>query len=626
MEKVELPVEKKGQHLSEFYPLIESNVILNKKFSGIGATHCEIIAPRNSIIVVPNTPIITCKVDKHSKTDNLFGVKQYVEVKDIVNYLEKSKENNRYFKIMTTPESFYKVRQAFDEAAINIYETCFLLLDECHKFIKERDFRQDIVLPFRFFFNFKNKALVSATPIPPSDPRFEQQNFKWVEVKPGFDDYLFDISIIPTNDIRLAFKDDYTGIFKSFMPEECQCIFVNSVDVIADLIKESNLNDISGVFCSEISVHKLKSLGIKNVYCDWRPEYEKKFMFFTSRFYTGLDIWLDKPPRVLYLTDAENLEQTLMDPSTDMAQACGRFRNGMKEIIHYVVFNPSIKFKKEEEIDDYIKGVEKSFNALTKIYDESNSEIERRAILTSIQSIPFNEIFIDGEIDFFLKDNIIEAERLKSYYRDFYELQTAYGKSNYLKIPWEEDPRLYFKEKHSKLQSTFSRKYKNERRQAILQSLECLAPYSGTTEINDIINYMKSLDKLIVDAYFKLGPELIKQCNYNSNKLKEQLSNVKSHNRYDETFYSVLLSTFEVGKKYLCSDAKEKLQKIYDKFNLTPPSKITAQSLKWHFEIDNKARIGNPKAIKIIRPTAEGLVKYYNEIKNNKETHPSEEE
>ncbi len=42
-------------------------------------------------------------------------------------------------------------------------------------------------------------------------------------------------------------------------------------------------------------------------------------MFFTSRFFTGLDIWLDKKPRVLYFSDAKNAEQTLMDPHTDMA-------------------------------------------------------------------------------------------------------------------------------------------------------------------------------------------------------------------------------------------------------------------------------------------------------------------
>lgn len=70
----------KHQHLADVYPLIETNIILNKRLSGVGATHCEIIAPRNSIIVVPNVPIITCKVEKHHESDNLFGVMQNVSV------------------------------------------------------------------------------------------------------------------------------------------------------------------------------------------------------------------------------------------------------------------------------------------------------------------------------------------------------------------------------------------------------------------------------------------------------------------------------------------------------------------------------------------------------------------
>ena len=85
---------------------------------------------------------------------------------------------------MVTPESFYKVRQAFSEIDFDMYENCFLMLDECHKFIKERDFRKEIVLPFYSFFKFKNKALVSATPLDPSDPRFIEQNFRGSGVIP----------------------------------------------------------------------------------------------------------------------------------------------------------------------------------------------------------------------------------------------------------------------------------------------------------------------------------------------------------------------------------------------------------------------------------------------------------
>ena len=51
---------KKGQHLSDVYA-IESNTILCKTLTGLGATYSEIKAKRHSIIIEPNQPAIIGK-------------------------------------------------------------------------------------------------------------------------------------------------------------------------------------------------------------------------------------------------------------------------------------------------------------------------------------------------------------------------------------------------------------------------------------------------------------------------------------------------------------------------------------------------------------------------------------
>ena len=104
----------KVQYLTEVLPEIPTNTILYKKLTGLGATYGEITAKRNSIIIEPNVPVIIgkCNDPKH-KDDNLFGVYEGVYTDDIVNYLEKSKK--KYYKILTTPESFQKVKDAFEE-------------------------------------------------------------------------------------------------------------------------------------------------------------------------------------------------------------------------------------------------------------------------------------------------------------------------------------------------------------------------------------------------------------------------------------------------------------------------------------------------------------------------------
>lgn len=74
MTKKEIKINK-GQYLSDIYS-IESNTILCKTLTGLGATYTEIKAKRNSIIVEPNVPPIIGKCnDKKHKKDNLFAVK-----------------------------------------------------------------------------------------------------------------------------------------------------------------------------------------------------------------------------------------------------------------------------------------------------------------------------------------------------------------------------------------------------------------------------------------------------------------------------------------------------------------------------------------------------------------------
>ena len=147
-------VNGRPQRLNEVLPEIPTNVILNKTVTGCGATYTEIKTPRNSIIVEPNRPVIYGKEeqDKH-KDDNIKGVYQGIYQKDIVKYLEKTKREGKFIKIMTTPESFQKVTDALEEVGIDIRFECFVLFDECEKLTKDCDYRQDITLPMDLFFD-----------------------------------------------------------------------------------------------------------------------------------------------------------------------------------------------------------------------------------------------------------------------------------------------------------------------------------------------------------------------------------------------------------------------------------------------------------------------------------------
>ena len=88
----------KDQYLSDVIRQIPTNSIISKRIPGCGATTLELNTYRNSIILVPNVPVINSKCQKYK---NLLGVYEKVSVGEIAQYLHEHK----LYKIMTTPES-----------------------------------------------------------------------------------------------------------------------------------------------------------------------------------------------------------------------------------------------------------------------------------------------------------------------------------------------------------------------------------------------------------------------------------------------------------------------------------------------------------------------------------------
>ncbi|MCM1138209.1 MAG: hypothetical protein NC453_06510 [Muribaculum sp.] len=600
MDIVEISI-RQNQKMSDIYPIIESNVILNKTLSGIGATFSEIKAKRDSIIVVPNLPVIANKVVQHKK-DNLFGVHQKVTVDDLISYIENSRDKRKRIKILVTPESFYKILKAFSELNIDIYNQCFLLLDESHKFIKDKDFRHEITQPLKHFFSFRNKALVSATPIIPSDPRFEDEKFKIIKIIPDYN-HLQEISITQTNNVLQAFKDFLIHLkVQHNMENRSACFFVNSVDMIQQFIDKSNLLNDSAVFCSEKSVEKLKHLGIKNVHCEWSPKFLKPYMFFTSRFYNGLDIILEFQPYVVFISDPYRKDFSIVDPSTDMPQAIGRFRRGVYNVEHIVAFNNEIEVRSKDGLLDFIESIEHTYAYLKCAYNNSDSSEERRAFQAFIENMPMKELFTDGIKDHFVVDNYIDSELVKSSYKNIALLTERYALSRYFRIPLI-NKQYYPYGERERLAIFESKKYKKEQRIEIVKALDAINGSGGTETGNQYIRELRDYDDLIVDAYFKLGKEVIEQNNYRTKKLRELII-LKDYdaNTRTESFIKAINNSFKVGQRYSREYVKKELLRLHKLFSIVPPAAITALSIGFFFDIDEKARIGDGKAIRLIRP------------------------
>ena len=235
--------------------MIPSNIILDKTLTGVGATHCELYAHRHSIIIEPNVPVIQCKIENEDL--NLLGVYSGKSRNMIKTYLKNN--GIPYKKILTTPESFYKVREEAQKLGINIYGAdWFCLFDECEKITQDHDYRRSISQPISDFFKFTHKAMVSATPLSPSDPIFQQQQFKRIKIRPTFD-YKKNLTLIVTNSFSIVLRDILTRLDGS----PCICVFMNKTDSIQAIIEEMGLTDYK-IFCSDKSVKKLHERGVHN--------------------------------------------------------------------------------------------------------------------------------------------------------------------------------------------------------------------------------------------------------------------------------------------------------------------------------------------------------------------------
>ncbi|HTK20176.1 MAG TPA: hypothetical protein VL442_11700, partial [Mucilaginibacter sp.] len=200
-----IPVNEDQKYLTqvpELYP-IPTDRIIDKTITGIGATYAEITNPeRNSIIIMPNIAIINSKHNNHKEDHNTLAVWGNIPRYVISEYLDKPVYPK---KLLITPEAFTRVKNLVEEKGINIYQNFFLLIDESHKTIKDVGYRNRIIEPMKYFFEFEGKALITATHLLPSDPRFINNGFKLLKVKPTYD-YAIELDVAHVNNITTALK------------------------------------------------------------------------------------------------------------------------------------------------------------------------------------------------------------------------------------------------------------------------------------------------------------------------------------------------------------------------------------------------------------------------------------
>ena len=556
---------KEGQYLSDVMNEIPSNCILSKRIPGCGATTLELDTNRSSIIVVPNVPVIVSKCNKYP---NLLGVYEGVSQSQIIEYIT----NNATRKIMTTPESFSKVKSACEKCNINIYTNFFLLMDECHQLIKDVDYRIDIVMPMNDFFRFNRKALVSATPIGFSDPRFEENHFETIEITADYD-YRQDITVTQTYNIAKAvgqYLESHNGTI---------CFFINSVVEIYSLMNHFGIMEDSAVYCAPKSRGKLKNeYGFTNAHTEWSAETMKKYNFFTGRFFTAFDLELDYKPDLVMITDPYNAEYTMLDVDTDCIQICGRFRNGIKSATHIYRKDSEIIVKSREQVEWEISAHEFAYTTIQTLYNSAENKESRFAYGAALETLPFkNYLYPDGTKNWFAIDNAINEILVYNRYQSREEVTNWYNDCHYFKPTFTY---CEYNEKDEKLKIiNKTDSVKGKRKQMVKMLSELPQPY---TEYElDFINDMRKIDPFIVEAFDLLGKERIEELKYNQTKMKDEMI---LKERKGNKVVRMVKNHFHKGCKYSNKEIVDILTEIFTKLNLHPEEAIKPNTICQYFQ------------------------------------------
>ena len=563
--KIEKNHNGKIQYLTEVLPQIPTNTILYKKLTGLGATYGELKADRDSIILEPNVPVIKgkCKDPKHTN-DNLFGVYENATVERIVKYLQASKD--KHIKLLSTPESFSKIKSAFDELDMDIYSTCYLLFDECHKIVKDVDYREDITLPFDDFFMFDNKGLVSATPLDFTDPRFFKQRFQIMEVQPMFD-YAQPINIYHTNNVLQELKERLEKATNNPI-----FLFINSTETIYSIMQKLDILEQSTVFCASNSVTRLKDKTFANAYSDWDADKMRRFNFLTSRFFNALDIELDILPEVFIVTDTTMATQSIVDPFTDTIQIIGRFRNGIASANHITNTDYNFSVRSKAQLQ-YIIGVfEQAYGMMKTYYDNATTDEARDAYKAILDTHPFKSMLNrNGEKNWFKIDNYITDAIVQGYYNNFDMLTNTYRQCKSFKVSCES--KIYPLGDLERLKRENKSISIKAKRKEIVEQLEMLKGDETSIAMEHKRELIRT-DAFIVEAYEELGKEKIEELNYSQPKIREAMI-LKRYNekRKGSEFVEMVKNRFKAGRSYELSDINKTRDEIYQLMNMPPVKK-----------------------------------------------------
>jgi len=575
---------KSGEYLDTVFPDgLPCNSIIDKTACGIGGTTLELNWHRHSIFVVPNLPIIANKMLSY---EDIIGVHGKISKKELAEKIEYILGKGGYLKFMTTPDSFGKLVEVCQVVGFDLYNECFLLWDEFHTMITELSYRDNMIKPLDYLFDFKDKSLISATHYEASDPRFE----KFDRIK---------IAAKHINDtLDVVFTEDIYAVLKSLidqvreMEEVNLHIFYNSVKSISEFLLLLDKNDDVSIFCANKKENYAKLGEFGDRLASFEKSEFKRVNLYTSKYYEGWDLH-DKNAVIVMVSDV-TVEHTCFNIRIKGVQAIGRLRDKAKGVYHITNSRNKASIDKASEMDNIHMDTQNGVIAYNYLNEKMvfRDESFMEAVRDNIKTADFNEYDSTATVNLTKVDAKVYGSLSNHIYDNEQSIIDCWEKAGYtvnvihsnLVLKTEERKFLrnnrFGKPKKNKLIIDKIKEFKECREISTSFNGGYIFNLSGLFEYQDLIKKHPRLYQ-----YFTyLGYEKMVELNFSSTKMEKAyvLANVRKLEVSDD-LKKIVYNTFFPRNTYSSTYIKYELGSIFKSLGANS-KKVKASDITKYFD------------------------------------------
>lgn len=570
-----------GLKLSQIIDRLPDGIV-DKGSTGIGATTCELQAPRNSVIVVPTKALAYNKALKHHclYVGGPTGkVTKKIKKEDIQKYCS---ETSGYKKIIVVADSISKVIEAIGPT---VYKDYFLMIDEIDSFQSEVNYRPKLEESIEYFLQFKHGCVVSATIREFTDPKLQIKDKHIIKYKTENKGKLIVYnSNVNTVDTLIHLVKEYDGEkddrIKNHGEDIKIVIAYNSVESIMTVIShlDPDIQSRCKVLCSEKSSEKTSYNGINYFGELIDDKLPGTINFMTSAYYVGLDINESYFP---LLANDGTLPHTLISPEK-LEQIIGRCR--VTKQSPRIIYDKNTIFVSELTENELIAKANMQISGLQMILDSRSDEnLSGDKLIKAVEElmpglgVPLVKLNKANrlEISHLAIDNELIQQNVKNVlYRSYDEFKNTIEKKGY---------EIEIKNKYldSELDISKIRKYNEEKEGKSEEIKRKFIKDIKNEDFVDLNKYLKSITGEKLWRYYMAMTSDLGDIQIAENIEKYYLNKktTKEMDSFMRTFQYIFMSAkdpwkiqiekeFKVGKMYTSEEIFEKMVKIENKYGV----------------------------------------------------------